>query len=63
MFRLVERTGNALGPLVAGALLGVYGFATTATIIGGTAAVCALLFLAVIGLLRPAKFEVPATGG
>jgi hypothetical protein len=44
-------------------LLGVYGFATTATIIGGTAAVCALLFLAVIGLLRPAKFEVPATGG
>ncbi len=63
MFRLVERTGNALGPLVAGALLGIYGFATTATIIGGTAAVCALLFLAVIGLLRPAKFEVSVTGG
>lgn len=62
IFRLVERTGSALGPLVAGALLGVYGFSTTVAIIGGTTAVCALLFLAVIGLLRPAKFELRATG-
>jgi len=62
IFRLVERTGNALGPLVAGALLGVYGFSTTVAIIGGITAVCAVLFLAVIGLLRPAKFELRATG-
>jgi len=62
IFRLVERTGNALGPLVAGTLLGVYGFSTTVAIIGGITAVCAVLFLAVIGLLRPAKFQLHATG-
>ena len=44
IFRLVERTGNALGPLVAGALLGLYGFVPTIVGIGLGAAAGAALF-------------------
>jgi predicted MFS family arabinose efflux permease len=62
IFRLVERTGNALGPLVAGVLLGAYGFSTTVMIIGAAMAVCALTFLATIGLMRTTKLELPAGG-
>lgn len=60
IFRLVERTGNALGPLVAGLLLGIYGFSTTAAIIGAAVAACAVLFFATIGLARPAGLGLPA---
>lgn len=63
IFRLVERTGNALGPLVAGTLLGIYGFSATVAIIGGATAICALLFLAIVGLMRPARFGMPAARG
>jgi predicted MFS family arabinose efflux permease len=63
IFRLVERTGNALGPLVAGILLGAYGFSTTVAIIGGAMAVCALLFLAMIGLMRSTKLALPTARG
>src|SRR5205085_12374798 len=44
IFRLVERTGNALGPLIAGSLLGIYGFSLTIIVIGGACAICAALF-------------------
>jgi predicted MFS family arabinose efflux permease len=63
IFRLVERTGNALGPLVAGILLGTYGFSTTVTIIGGVMALCALLFFALIGAMRSTRLGLPAARG
>ncbi|WP_137390877.1 MFS transporter [Rhodoligotrophos defluvii] len=44
IFRLVERTGNALGPVIAGFLLGLYGFATTVVLIGLMVAAGALIF-------------------
>lgn len=62
IFRLVERTGNALGPLVAGVLLGIHGFSVTVMMIGGAMAICALSFLAVIGLMRMTKLQLPAAG-
>ena len=62
IFRLVERTGNALGPLVGGVLLGIYGFSTTVMIIGGGMALCALLFSAMLGSRRQPKLELPVTG-
>lgn len=45
IFRLIERSGNALGPALAGAMLAGYGFVHTATTIGGLVAIGALLFL------------------
>jgi predicted MFS family arabinose efflux permease len=63
IFRLVERTGNALGPLVAGALLGMYGFSTTVAVIGGVMAVSALVFMSLIGFFRKAKLEPTAARG
>lgn len=63
IFRLVERTGNALGPLIAGALLGAYQFAETAMIIGGATALCAVIFGALIGLMRQPRFDAPVAGG
>ena len=62
IFRLVERTGNALGPVVGGLLLGIYGFSATVMIIGGGMALCALLFSAIFGSRRQPKLELPATG-
>jgi Na+/melibiose symporter-like transporter len=62
IFRLVERTGNALGPLIAGALLGIYGFSTTVMIIGSATAVCAIAFGALFGLMRHSKFAVSVGG-
>ena len=62
IFRLVERTGSALGPLIAGALLGLYRFQTTVIIIGAVMALSALLFGALIGLIRQTKVGVPALG-
>ncbi len=44
IFRLVERTGSAIGPVVAGALLGLYGFTTATALIGTCVAIGALLF-------------------
>src|SRR5439155_26222242 len=52
IFRLVERTGNALGPFVGGALLGAYGFAPSVMMIGGATAICATSFGVLNGLLR-----------
>ncbi|WAP67628.1 MFS transporter [Jiella pelagia] len=62
IFRLVERTGNALGPLIAGGLLGVYGFSTTVMLIGGATALCALTFALTTILARPANLELPSAG-
>lgn len=45
IFRLIERSGNALGPALAGALLAGYGFVHTATTIGGLVVAGSLLFL------------------
>ena len=44
IFRLVERTGNALGPLLAGTLLGLYGFVPAVVGIGLGAVGGALAF-------------------
>ncbi|WP_342644021.1 MFS transporter [Rhodoligotrophos ferricapiens] len=44
IFRLVERTGNALGPVIAGFLLGLYGFQTAVVIIGALVIAGALIF-------------------
>jgi MFS family permease len=63
IFRLIERTGNALGPLAAGILLGVYGFHATVMVIGGAMAILALSFGALIGLMRQTKLELPAAKG
>ena len=63
IFRLVERTGNALGPPVAGALLGLYGFADAAMIVGGAAMACALVFGLAALALRPADLDVEGVEG
>lgn len=63
IFRLVERTGNALGPLIGGILLGIYGFSTTVAIIGGIMAICALSFFAMLGVIRSTRLGLPATRG
>ena len=62
IFRLIERTGNALGPLVA-APSGPLWFHTTVMIIGGAMAILALSFGALIGLMRQTKLELPAAKG
>jgi Na+/melibiose symporter-like transporter len=63
VFRLVERSGSALGPLVAGTLLGLYGFSTTIMIIGGGAALCAVLFALTMGISRTDTIVQPSAGG
>ncbi|MEJ8571566.1 MFS transporter [Microbaculum marinum] len=50
IFRLVERVGNALGPMIAGALLGLYGFSTTVVLIGICVALGAVVFGLTVGL-------------
>ena len=59
VFRLVERSGNALGPLIAGTLLGLYGFSPTVMIIGGVTALCAMVFAATVGTRRAGAIELP----
>ncbi|MDF2233945.1 MFS transporter [Albimonas sp. CAU 1670] len=63
IFRLVERTGNALGPPVAGALLGLYGFAGAAMIVGGAVMACALAFGLAALALRPRDLEADGVEG
>jgi len=58
IFRLVERAGNALGPIVAGALLGLYGFSTTVVMIGVGVAAGALLFALTVAVTRKAGDSV-----
>lgn len=52
IFRLVERTGNALGPVVAGALLGLYGLTAAVVLIGAGVAVGACLFALTVAFAR-----------
>lgn len=52
IFRLVERTGNALGPACAGLLLGRYGFTATVVIIGVGMALASAVFIAVLAYWR-----------
>jgi len=54
IFRLIERIGNALGPIIAGALLGLYGFATTAILIGAIVAAGAVVFGLTVAVRREA---------
>ncbi|MFL5260467.1 MAG: hypothetical protein ACJ8AS_11995, partial [Hyphomicrobiales bacterium] len=63
IFRLVERTGNALGPLIAGALVGMYGFRITVVLIGGATAVSAALFGILVAIARERRAGAPAIGG
>ena len=58
IFRLVERTGNALGPLVAGTLLGIYGFVPAVVGIGLGVAGGAALF-ALTAALAPRAGSTP----
>jgi Na+/melibiose symporter-like transporter len=44
IFRLIERIGNALGPAIGGVLLGLYGFASAAILIGACVAAGAIVF-------------------
>jgi MFS family permease len=53
VYRMVERMGNAIGPLVAAALLEIGGFQTAFIAIGALVLLCAALF-AVIFLPRRA---------
>lgn len=52
VYRMVERFGNALGPLIAAALLETAGFQTAFVAIGVAVLTCALLFA--LAFLRPA---------
>ncbi|MBL8521806.1 MAG: MFS transporter [Betaproteobacteria bacterium] len=58
VYRLVERIGNATGPLIAAALLEFAGFQTAFIAIGGGVLACAALFAIVF--LRPAPVRAPA---
>ncbi|MBL8525519.1 MAG: MFS transporter [Betaproteobacteria bacterium] len=51
VYRMVERFGNAVGPLIAAALLEFAGFQTAFIAIGGTVLACAVLFSIIF--LRP----------
>ncbi|MGU3494994.1 MFS transporter [Xanthobacteraceae bacterium A53D] len=53
LFRLVERSGNAVGPAFAGVLLGTFGFVTSMMSIGGLVVVGAAAF--VLAGRRPAR--------
>ncbi|NBC31559.1 MAG: MFS transporter [Alphaproteobacteria bacterium] len=44
VFRLIERSGSALGPVLGGLLLGLYGFSTAVMLIGLAVALGAALF-------------------
>ncbi|MGF7158910.1 putative MFS family arabinose efflux permease [Rhodoligotrophos appendicifer] len=55
IFRLVERTGNALGPVIAGFLLGLYGFTVTVVLIGALMAVGSICFGATTSGFRSRK--------
>jgi len=56
VFRLIERSGSALGPVLGGLLLGLYGFSTAVMTIGLTVALGAALFgLAVAAAQRSGK--------
>lgn len=53
LFRLVERSGSAIGPAVAGALLGLYGFSWGMAIIGAAVATGTFLFYVIMmGMAR-----------
>ncbi len=55
VYRMVERFGNAVGPLIAAALLEFAGFQTAFIAIGGTVLACAVLFSIIF--LRPQPAE------
>jgi len=57
IFRLIERTGNALGPAIAGFLLGLYGFSTTVVLIGLMMALGALIFTITVFTIRSSRGE------
>ncbi|MDO8300707.1 MFS transporter [Lacisediminimonas sp.] len=50
VYRLIERLGGALGPILAGTLVAFYGAARSMAVLGGFAVVTALLFLLVFAL-------------
>ena len=56
VYRMVERIGNAIGPLIAAALLELAGFQTAFVTIGAAILFCAALFSIVF--LRPHVTDV-----
>lgn len=61
VFRLIERSGSALGPALAGLLLARYGFATSVAVIGAVVAAGALLFLLLLVRQRLPAVPFPST--
>jgi len=59
VYRMVERFGNAVGPLIAAALLEFAGFQTAFIAIGGAVLLCAALF-SIVFLRKPAPEPVAA---
>lgn len=57
VYRMVERFGNAVGPLIAAALLEFAGFQTAFIAIGGTVLACAALFSIIFLRPQPAVAE------
>lgn len=62
LFRLIERSGNAVGPAAAGLLLAAVGFASSAASIGILVVAGALGF-ALSGRREPSTPRTPASGG
>ncbi len=50
VFRLVERSGNAVGPALTAVVLGAYGFDMALLVVGGVSALGALLYVAAMGM-------------
>ncbi len=49
VFRLVERSGNAIGPALTAVVLGTYGFDMALIVVGGVSALGAVLYVAAVG--------------
>jgi MFS family permease len=47
VYRLLERIGNALGPLIAGTLVLHFGYRPSFIVIGAAVALCGVLFTSV----------------
>jgi MFS family permease len=57
VYRLLERLGNAVGPLIAGVLVLKLGYQPSFIVIGATVATCGVLFLAAAHRGAQLKFK------
>lgn len=63
VFRLVERSGSALGPVLAGVLLALYGFSAAVVLIGLAVALGAALFGLTVMIAQPSGDAAPEGPG